>query len=294
MKKQKLVFFQDLPRGFMDSVSKGLGDYSVALAFLKDGRAQGFCPNGSGVFVQKGNRFGILTARHCFHPPGPEISLGPTGKDTLCLIVRNGSCIFVKPYEVLEHEIAMPGVKTFWPDLTFIEILPGSKLSTFKSIVSFWSLDKSADEIFQEFGRNGSPILVAGYPDYSYKTRIEGTTIHHAVRHMGYSFVIRPGNVFLEDGWDYLKNTYWYGPKNELPASFSGMSGGPIWGLKLRQHEDTGDVSLLKSALIGINFCEYGIQNNEQTVHAHFIKSIYELAWENLEKGLKKAKHLQV
>ncbi|HEX3716507.1 MAG TPA: hypothetical protein VH595_00945 [Verrucomicrobiae bacterium] len=282
MDTQQLVFFDDLPSNFKETLVKEFGDYSVALAYMKDGKATGFYPTGSGVLVRRENRFGILTARHCIHKPGPEIGLGPSGKDTLLLILRDGRGIQVKAHEVFEHHLANPHSLEFGPDLTFIEIVAGDRLDTFKAISSFWSLNQNPNEIYTAFGKVGTPIARIGFPGLDYQTTIDGNSIEHTVRHMAYFFVIQKGDVFERAGWDYIESTCWYGGAEKLPGTFKGVSGGPVWGMQLSKDEETGQFCLVKSALIGINFYETGIQNDEQRLRGHFIKSIYEVAWRDL------------
>jgi len=78
---------------------------------------------------------------------------------------------------------------------------------------------------------------------------------------------------------DYLDSVCWYGPSKELPSTFAGISGGPVWGIKLIKDEQTGKFRLLKSALIGITFYQTDVKNMERRLRAHFIRSIYDLAW---------------
>ena len=93
---------------------------------------------------------------------------------------------------------------------------------------------------------------------------------------------IAPGDVFERNGWDYIENNCWYGGSSQLPLTFGGVSGGPVWGLKLRRDESNGQFSLINYALIGILFCETPIQNEERRLRGHFIKSIYDIAWKNV------------
>ncbi len=96
MKKMDIpefVLFNDLPLSFLDEIGRTLGAYSVAIGYTKKGSAKSFTPIGSGVLVQKGKRFGILTAYHCLHDPGPDLRLGTVGGDQLHLILNGQSAI---------------------------------------------------------------------------------------------------------------------------------------------------------------------------------------------------------
>jgi hypothetical protein len=66
-----------------------------------------------------------------------------------------------------------------------------------------------------------------------------------------------------------------------LPTSFAGVSGGPVWGMELKHHKSDGHISIEKHALIGITFYEIFRRGDEGRLRAHFVKSIYDMAWKN-------------
>jgi hypothetical protein len=275
------VTIGDLPDSFMDVVKQEFVDFSVALARVRDGAAGTFTPLGSGVLVKKGDRFGILTARHCLHACTPAVQLGASGGDTLALMLRGGRCLLVRSYEAIEHLLVTPKSEEFGPDLTFIEILPGTLLASFKAIGSFWPLNRHPDEIIGEFGGIGTLIATIGFPEVDYHTQIDGQNIHHSARHMAYIGGIGEGDVFERNGWDYVEANCDYSGSPDLPHTFKGVSGGPIWGMRTRKHKSDGHFSIEKFALIGIVFYETSKRRNVRRLRGHFIKSIYERAWRN-------------
>ena len=93
---------------------------------------------------------------------------------------------------------------------------------------------------------------------------------------------IEDGDIYEKGGWDYIDSHLRDGDWSGLPTSFKGFSGSPVWGMKLRRDKKDGRISIETHALIGINFYEMPSQNNERRMRAHFIRSIYELAWRNL------------
>ncbi|HEY1718818.1 MAG TPA: hypothetical protein VGH42_11085, partial [Verrucomicrobiae bacterium] len=268
---------------FMSETGHTLADYSVALGYSENIQGKKFNPIGSGILVRKGNRFGILTARHCIHEPGPELRLGPSGSDVLILVLQRGRNLLVQAQDVIEHPLAIPKSEEYGPDLAFIEVLPGERLNSLKAIGSFWSLDKDPDKIASSFGKLGTLLATIGFPGVHYNTKIDGNTIRHQIRHMAYYFIIGPGDVFERDGWDYIENMCDYSPSSELPASFAGMSGGPIWGLHFDVDEVNEQFKLTEFALLGVSFYQTAIENNERKLRAHYINSIYNLAWKNLD-----------
>jgi hypothetical protein len=275
----EMVKIGDMPSGFMDVLIRAFSDYSVALGRVKNKERLEFTPLGTGVLVQKANRFGILTAHHCLHACKPEVRLGSERGDKLMLIIPRGRTVFFEPQELVEHRLVTPQSEEYGPDLAFIEILGLERLDTVKAIGSFWSLDQDARQVMAAFGVVGTPLAAVGYPEAYHATRVEGRITVRSVRHMTYHNAIEAGDVFERDGWDYLESTMDYSGSPDLPNSFAGVSGGPVWGMQLRKHKDDGHISIEKSALVDITFYQTATKNDKRRLRAHFIKSIYELAW---------------
>jgi hypothetical protein len=99
---------------------------------------------------------------------------------------------------------------------------------------------------------------------------------------MTFLYYVKPDSLSVRNGWDYIEAKNSYGKKSELPKSFAGVSGGPAWGLKVGRDVD-GKLKLEKSALIGIAFLqEFNGRGQPHRVRCHCVRSIYDLAWENL------------
>jgi len=276
---------ENAQRKFMDDAGRSLADFSVAFGYSKKGNAYRFNAIGSGVLVKRGNRFGILTARHCVHHPGPELQLGSFDGDTLYLVLQRGRGIVVQSQDVIERPLVTPTSKEFGPDLAFIEILSPTLLGSIKAIGSFWSLDKNPSKIAEDFGKIGDPFVFTGFPGVHQETKIEGNTVRHNIKHMTYYYKIAQDSIRDNDGWDYIEGNCWYGKKSELPETFGGVSGGGVWGLKASFNETNGLLKLTDYALVGIAFLETPIKNKKRRLRAHFIKSIYDLAWKELEQS---------
>jgi hypothetical protein len=271
----------EMPKTFTHEVlMRAFSDYSVELGRAKDGVYSTF---GTGVLVRRAKRFGILTAYHCLHSCTPRVRLGSEDGDTLWLVLNRGRTVMVKPQEVLEHSLAKPQSEEFGPDLTFIEILSIERLGTFNAVGSFWSLDRRPSDVMHEFGSPLTPIASIGFPEVHYNTIKDGNRVRHQIRHMVYDNAIKKGDVFEKVGWDYLDTTIWYPGDPDLPRSFRGVSGGPVWGMELRKHKSDGPISIEKYALIGITFYEIYRKGDEGRLRAHFINSIYDLAWRDLD-----------
>lgn len=271
----------DMPESFTHGVLlKAFVDYSVALGRVRDGKTSWL---GSGVLVRRRNHYGILTAHHCFHACSPEVQLGSHKGDKMCFLVNPGRSILVQPEELIEHALAVPKEDEFGPDLTFVEILSPERLGTFNAFGTFWSLDKNSADILQEFGKPLSPTVTIGFPEVYYNSIQAGNRLRQQIRHMVYSNAIKEGAVFEKDGWDYLDSTIWYPGEANLPTSFAGVSGGPVWGMDLLHHKSDGHISIEKHALIGITFYQIYRKGDEGRLRAHFIKSIYDMAWKDFD-----------
>jgi hypothetical protein len=268
----------DTPREFMDDVlMRAFTDYSVALGLDRNG----YFPLGTGVLVHRQGHYGILTAHHCLHACAPQVKLGSEDGDTLCLVINRGRPIQVKPQEVMEHPLTTRASEEFGPDLTFIEILAPERLGTFKAVGTFWSLDKDSSEVMQQYGKPMVPIATAGFPCAHHKSVRDGNVIRQQIKHMIYDNAIQEGDIFEKDGWDYLDSKIWYPGDAGLPASFGGVSGGPVWGMELGRNKSDRKIELRKHALIGVTFYEVFRKGDEGRLRSHFIRSIYDLAWRN-------------
>lgn len=272
----------EVPRSFMDETGYTLADYSVALGYsgnAKDSKLQIF---GSGVLVHKGNRFGVLTAHHCADNSDADFQFGSFGGNRLVLVLKH-RFIKLPPEVLIKHSLGIPKGAEMEPDLAFVEILPSPQLDSIKAISSFWSLDKDSFDIQQAFGGTGMPFTVVGFPgEYHQPPKSDGRTIRVRIKHMTYFYAIAPDSISTRGGWDYIEAQNWYGKNNDLPNSFEGVSGGPVWGLQIKRDKVTGQLILKKFSLIGIAFLQVRLSKKKLRVRAHFIKSIYDIAWRNM------------
>jgi|SRR5665213_645031 len=278
-KKSNYLKFSDVPRAFMEETGYMLADYSVALGYSKN--AKGTKPEifGSGVLVRKGNRFGVLTAHHCVDNPDADFRFGSFDGDKFLLVLKRSNFIALPPEILIKHELGIPKETEMEPDLAFVEILPSSQLGSIKAISSFWSLDKNPLTIEQKFGKVDMPFTVVGFPGAYHQTKVDGKTTRKIIKHMAFYYAIGSDGISERDGWDYIEANNWYGGNNELPKSFKGVSGGPVWGLQIKMDKNNGQLSLKSFSLIGIAFLQIRMTKKKLRVRAHFIKSIYDIAW---------------
>lgn len=274
----------DLPEDFREVLMRYFNDYSVAIARARNNDARTFTPLGSGVLVSRKNQFGILTAHHCLHGVKPEVQLGTSNGDSLMLILRGGRQIVIDPTEIREVPLAYPSNSTygeFGPDLTFIQIVHPERLSTIRAIGSFWNLDKDPNQIEAEFAHSKTPIVSIGYPGFEYDTEIKSNDVHHKVKHMAYPNAIGDGDIIQNGVWDYVDVKFVHTGQPDLPTDIDlrGVSGGPVWAYEMQISRETGRFSVGKFALVGIQFWGTDMVGDSRSIRAHFIRSIYDLAW---------------
>ncbi len=269
-----------LPNEFLEIVKSEFVPYSVALGRVIGNDASTFVPLGSGTLVKKCGRVGILTARHCLHACSPEIHVGPNGQDSLLLVLARGRNLMLPPNALLEHPLTKPKSEEYGPDLTFLEIIPGASLGWVSAFGSVWSLDRNHEQILQEFGIIGTGLASIGYPELDCSTTIDGNDIYRINKHMAFLNSIGAHDIHEKDGWDYIESKCDFSTSPNLPMSFAGVSGGPIWAMQIRKHEVDGHLSIERSALVGVTFYQTEFKDRVRYLRGHFVKSIYDLAWQ--------------
>lgn len=274
----------ELPKQFMNDVARILLNYSVALGYKSHHGGTKFF--GSGVLVHRDGHYGILTAHHNLHNEFRDFQSSGSFHGNPLVIAFKSSHPVLPPEILIEHQLGIPKRKRDKPDepgepdLTFIEICECSQLSLIKSVNSFWSLDKNPYEVQPAFGRIEMSFCVNGYPGNDYKKITEGKTIRHELKHMSYFYVHGCESFSEADEWDYVEAKDKKG--DGLPSSFKGMSGGPVWGLRIKKLSDT-NFELTGYSLIGINLSQIESGQDEISVRAHFIRSIYDTAWRKIQ-----------
>jgi hypothetical protein len=280
--KYKRLNLRDLPKGIDLSITSELVPFSVCLSRISGEDPSTFQPLGSGTLVRKSGKFGILTAHHCLHGFRKEVELGRPNGDTLLCMLKDGDMVRVESHEAFEVPLGFPADAQYsrtGPDLTFIEIPEGPKLASFKAFGSFWNLDLDVNEMAAEFGKVGNLLVNAGFPEADYKTELTVDAIHHDVRFMSFISAIDDGDVSQNLNWDYIRSRCNYNEFNELPRSFSGVSGGGVWSVRLLYREKSEVWEVRDFALIGVTFYQTEVTEGIRELVGHYIASIYQRAW---------------
>jgi len=264
-----------LPDEFYEMVKREFVPYSVGMCRIHENDASTFTALGTGVLVKKKGCVGILTARHCLHACSPEVSVGYYGRDSLILLLGRGRDLTLPPAAFREHLLTNPVCEEYGPHLTFLEIVSPGARSTILAIGSAWPLDQDYKLILQEFGGLGTMLAFVGYPETAFRTTIKENNIDHHAEHLTIAGTIEKDGTQEIGGWDYVDGTCRYDTSPDLPESFRGISGGPIWALQVRKN----DFGVQRSALVGICFYQTDVTENSRKLRGHFVNSIYELAW---------------
>ena len=282
---EEYLLLGDIPLDFQKVLMRAFVPYSVGLARVSQDDPKLFTALGSGTLVRKGTHIGVLSAQHCLTACSPRIRVGPSGKDSLLLILRDARGVQLPPEDLIEHKLVSPLSVEYGPDLVFVEIAPSERLAGILAVASVWSLDRDPNEILKQFGGVGSMIASLGIPEELCRTRLNGNAFHRSSFHLTVSHVIKDESITVRDGWDYIDNKCVYSKSSALPQSFAGFSGGGIWSVQVQRSKNTGKLSTGKAALVGASFYETPIENNIRYVRGHFIRSIYDLAWRNFERS---------
>jgi hypothetical protein len=279
----KNVVLRDIPRTVDLDIVNVLVSYSVAICRIRDNDPNTFTPLGSGTFVIRNGLYGILTAHHCLHECSPEVTIGEQGRDKLLLALTRDRCLIVDPIDMREHPLAIPESAEFGPDLTFIEIFPGQYLDLLKAIVSFWNLDQNHEDSALRVSATKSLIVEAGFPQGNYRTMVEGSAIYHELKFLGFVGSLEDGDISERGKWDYIKSTLRYRASEKLPETLKGVSGGGIWAVKVLLLTNRGEWKIEEYCLVGVAFYETETIDSRKDVRGHFVRTIYQSAWEKLQ-----------
>lgn len=217
---------------FALEVSRRLASYSVAICRWNSNDPKTFRFLGSGVCVVRDGAHGILTAHHCLHACDPEVRFDLGTSEHFLFALWNNRQIAAEPFELREQPLAFPKngrYGEFGPDLTFIEILPTPRLSSFKAYVSFWNLDRAAEEVRRKFCIESAFLTNVGFPECKSKIEVEGPKIGFTLTHGAYWGTLRKPEIKARRSWDYVQTVCDVRLSHILPETFAGLSGGGIW-----------------------------------------------------------------
>ncbi|HTQ32476.1 MAG TPA: hypothetical protein VMI53_14800, partial [Opitutaceae bacterium] len=275
------IKFEELPRALDKEISSELANYSVAICRYRGADGHSFRLLGSGTLVTRDGRYGILTAYHCLHECNPEVKLGDASDQKLVFILRGSVQVVIGTDELIERELACPKAAPWGPDLTFIEIPVGPRLSRFKAVGSFWSLDKNWAAVLGNFATPGTCMVCIGYPSVYQETEVKDG---HIVKNKGeiHAFLgfLKRGAWQRRGAWDFAQISANYNSSPTLPANFEGVSGGGFWTIRFLK--ENGVIKIGRICFMGVAFYQTPLKNGKRRIRAHFVRSVYSTAWQSV------------
>jgi hypothetical protein len=259
-------------------ISAELSNYSVAICRYQGADGNSFRLLGSGTLVTRRGRYGILTAHHCLHECRPAVELGCASDQKLVFVLRDSRQVVVGTDELIERELARPRSSPWGPDLTFIEIPVGPRLSRFKAVGSFCSLDRNADKILNEFATPGTCMVCVGHPSVEQEINVkDGHLVTNKGKRHAFLGILKRGARQRRGAWDFAQISANYGSSPTLPTTFSGVSGGGFWAVKFRQTQ--GIIRIDRICFMGVAFYQTALKKGKRRIRAHFVRSVYSTAW---------------
>ena len=183
----------------------------------------------SGVFVNVGGMYGILTANHVAKPV--------MDSEAFALNVSPHEHAFWQTPDKFQHipiGVMNPDVskQEFGPDLSFMRIVDPELLSTLKSIKSFAYLGSVDTRVFTK------PLasyqwFIAGSPNESFQVVVPSSNPEDVVRKTDNAAIEADVPDRVErGGYDYLQLGVSNG-EGACPKDYGGMSGGGVWLIRL-------------------------------------------------------------
>lgn len=277
MTEENKLVLKDIPKYVLEQIKIQLEPYAtniIALHINQDNPEMKMM--GSGVFVQKGNMYGILTANHVIR------SAKFRNATDIGLVIKKGVHRFMIPKDkIFINSFYNIDENRQMPDIAII-ILPNPDLGYIKANKSFINLEKEK-KIFENwsFANETGIWALIGAPEVLAK--IDKATSEDEVMSSYINIVGFSGGVIEStmDNYDICEYKVSYDKESDSPSSFGGVSGGGLWHVMIKR-TDGGKIELGPVLFSGIAFCQSEIENNERTIYCHCRKTIYELVYDSI------------
>jgi len=246
----------DAASGLQDKITRGLGDYTVALLAISGFPEQPRLA-GTGTLLTAGGAHFILTARHVWEEVLKEtdvvgITLKPDVKHRLG-INRRDIAVFGSP---------KPDAWNEWgPDLMLLRI-PAEHIGSIAAVKVFLNVERPMRKI--DLKVLWVQVLM-GAPGAFSKT----TGTHMELQITG--MFLSPETKHERDGFDYLD--YEMDLKFPVPRNFGGVSGGGVWEIYLYHSPENGEI-VWSTSLHGVAFYQLPIVAEHRPIRCHGPESI--------------------
>jgi len=278
----------DIPSQDIEKLIEITDDYLVAVTSMKHSQEGGYNDlrfTASGTLVSIGGKRAILTARHVVEAVEKEepgdirlLTNFRVGEPTPILSVDSRYVRFVKSTKPSSgDEIAGPDIALMF--------LPQQLAGSIAATKRFYNLDMRREAALQEEEPPSTGFWLArGFPFESVSSSTDTTNAlcFYCLNHLGYltqSHVTGGYDYYdLEFSFTWLESLTEPGDVPELKSN-QGMSGGPLWHVKVFADSDgvphvTGSPSDI--LLSGVAFYEFDMDEEMKKIRCHGSKSIYE------------------
>ncbi len=284
----------DIPPEEIQEVIEVTNDYLVALAAAsrdQDGHVN-VNWTASGMLATIGGEPTIITARHvaeALEREEPEsVKIWTDFRKESATAVMSLDITHVR---FVKSAKPASGKAIDGPDLALI-LLPDHLVGSISATKGFYNLDKRRDAALQQEGPPTTGFWLArGFP-YELVTGMDGAEgfCFYCLNHVCYL-----SGSHEEAGHDYYDLEFDFTLMDTLSASGEhpelktnqGMSGGPIWHVKV--HGDSEGVPRIKDPqgdilLSGVIFYEYDLEKESKKFRCHGIRSVYKALYDLLKQ----------
>jgi hypothetical protein len=255
-----------MPFDFSEMIESNVGRFTVGFARIDRASATSM---GSGTLMTFGTFGGILTCAHVLEELAQLDEFGivsfPVRPDQFQILrIRISDTSHVK--------IGAPPWTKYGPDIGFLR-LPAVTMSNLSSVASV--VDASGQRAAAVTGVEPDPRhcvdIVSGVIDeWTGNTNIRGT-----IATTPFELLLNVGKVISKtkaNGHDLFRFEPVPAPTFNLPTSYKGTSGGGLWRLYTKRHDD-GSFSLVQRRLVGVAFWETA---EEHHLICHGRSSLYD------------------
>jgi hypothetical protein len=225
---------------------------------------------GSATFIKYGKDRGLLTAQHTIDRTDYYKCL------SIGLAISSAEHRFTIPRKYLKEKVSTPRLPEYGPDLAYIRI-PVMDAGKIEARKSFWHMDTNLKRIPKALEiRNTGIWIIFGCPaEYQSSTSsqsfFERTFIPGALAALS----SKP-RFLVKKTYDYFDVTASYEIDNNLPGTFSGMSGGGLWFVPLSKTSDKSEeIQVHHPILMGLAFYQTDVNDCSRIIRCHGPKSIY-------------------
>ena len=267
----KYVRLADTPDALLKEITARLHSYSTALFRLEtDPNGQEQATHiGAGTFVTIEGADGILTATHVSDKlfPGSQLAL---------LAAREGQAhnFRIDRSNLTITPVAKRLTDDFGPDASFVGLSDWDDVGTIKASRAFHPLDSDREEILERPPSRDSGIwFICGTPEERVAIDEWETGFDQVITLESYCGGGGIDSEFESQGIDYMEFPI-IDEGTDPVTDFSGMSGGALWQVTVREADD-GSLASSRFLLFGVIFFQDTRSDGTHYLRCHGAQTIY-------------------